>query len=148
MRPDVTRVLGGVAATIAGSLMPELTTPFARATAATSAGILGMIAQEFDRAAARQVEENDAIRQILALAVDVVDEDGLTARCADVLESPPERDYRVSTLKAENDILRGLLIDVHAHAESRDDAAALNLVERIWDELRASTRRRTLKIGG
>lgn len=147
MKPEVPRVLTGLAGTIMSSLSPELGTPFARTNAATTAGLLNMISMEFDGAAARHVEENDALRAILSDGAKLVTDGDLASRLAEVVAAEPKRDYRVSTLKAENDALRALLIDLHMHVESRDDAAANEMDECIWAELRASVVRRTLTRG-
>lgn len=147
MKPEVPRVLTGLAGTIMTSLSPELATLFARMGAATTAGLLTMIAMEFDGAAARHVEENDVLRAILADGAQVVTESELKSRLAELTAGEPDRDYRVSTLKAENDELRAALINLHIHVESRDDTAADEMNERIWAELRTSVARRTLTSG-
>lgn len=141
MKPEVTRVLNGLAETVTDSLGPELATPFARTNAFTTARLMRIAAHEFDRAAARLVEENDAIRALLAEGTRVVDEDALKARCLALAAEVPVRNYRVSTLQAENDLLKAALIDLHIHVEGRDDDAARSIDNRIWDELRASVAR-------
>jgi hypothetical protein len=103
-----------------------------------------MIGQEFDRAAARLVEENAAILAILARAQSSMDDAGLQDRISRELGEIPGQDLHVSALQAENDRLRALLIDVHAAVEGTDGAEAEALDRLIWDELRESTRRRHL----
>ena len=147
MKPEVPRVLTGLAGTIMGSLSPELGTPFARTNAATTAGLLNMIAMEFDGAAARHVEENDVLRAILSDGARLATDGELRSLLEALVAGQPDRDYKVSTLKAENDQLRAALIELHIHVESRDDAAAAEMNERIWAELRASVARRTLTRG-
>lgn len=147
MKPEVPRVLTGLAGTVMRSLSPELATPFARTNAATTAGLLNMIAMEFDGAAARHVEENDVLRAILADGARLATDGELRSLLEALVAGQPDRDYKVSTLKAENDELRAALIELHIHVESRDDAAADEMDERIWAELRASVARRTLTRG-
>jgi hypothetical protein len=133
-----------MAGTLGGQIMPELRTPFGQQTAGLSATLAVLLAQEFDRAASRLVEENIATSAILGDAQPLVTSTDLHERIASALSQPPTTDFRVSSLQARNDDLRKLLIEVHAGVESLpgDDARAMN--ERIWDELRESTRRRHL----
>jgi divalent metal cation (Fe/Co/Zn/Cd) transporter len=133
-----------MAGTLGGQIMPELRTPFGQQTAGLSATLAVLLAQEFDRAASRLVEENIATSAILADAQPLLGSTDLQERIVSALNQPPTTDYRVSSLQTRNDELRKLLIEVHAGVESLpgDDARAMN--ERIWDELRESTRRRHL----
>ncbi len=143
MNPGVPRVLDGVATTLLRSLLPEITTVFGRASAMTSVGLLRMAAYEFDRAAARYVEENDHLRAILHDAATTLEDAELRQRCDSTVATIPARDYRVTTLAAENDALKAVLIDLHAFVETRDDETSVALDARIWDELRASIHRRS-----
>jgi hypothetical protein len=144
MRPDVPRVLNGVAMSLATEVMREVQTPFGQNAVSHAVGLLMMIGQEFDRAAARLVEENAAILAILARAQSSMEEPGLQDRISRELGEIPGQDLHVSALQAENDRLRALLIDVHAGVEAMDGAEAEALDRLIWDELRESTRRRHL----
>jgi hypothetical protein len=133
-----------MAGTLGGQIMTELRTPFGQQTAGLSATLAVLLAQEFDRAASRLVEENIATSVMLGDAQPLLGSTDLQERIASALNRPPTTDYRVSSLQTRNDELRKLLIEVHAGVESLpgDDARAMN--ERIWDELRESTRRRHL----
>lgn len=144
MRPDVPRVLNGIAMNLATRIMPEVGTPFAQNDLSHAAGLLIMIAQEFDRAAARLVEENAAILAILARAQSAIEEPGLQDRISRELSAIPGEDLHVSALLGENDRLRALLIDVHATVEEMAGAEAEALDRLIWEELQESTRRRHL----
>ncbi|MGH2610590.1 MAG: hypothetical protein ACRDHF_16030, partial [Tepidiformaceae bacterium] len=73
----MTRVLNGVAMTLATEVMAEVKTPNAQQTVGLASGLLMIAAQEFDRAAARLVEENSAILAILARAQSSLVEPGL-----------------------------------------------------------------------
>ena len=84
--------------------------------------------------AARLVEENRAIRRLLARG----GEAGLDLAA---LAAGSDDDLRISALKAANDALRAGLIELHAAAEAR---GAAELEAAIWAELRASTERRKL----
>lgn len=144
MRPDVPRVLNGIAMSLSTEVMREVQTPFGQNALSYAAGLLVMIGEEFDRAAARLVEENAAILAILARAQSSLEEPGLQDRIARELGEVPGEDLRVSALQAENDRLRALLVDVHAAVEGTTGAEAEALDRLIWDELRESTRRRHL----
>ena len=146
MKPDVPRVLNGIAMTLAMDIGREVQTPFGQQVISHAAGLLMMAAQEFDRAAARLVEENAAILAILARAQSSMEEPGLQDRITRELGEVPGQDLRVSALQAENDRLRALLIDVHTAVEAVPGAEAEALDRMIWDELRESTRRRHLAL--
>jgi hypothetical protein len=110
-----------------------------------NAALLLAVREEFDRAAARRVEENRALRRLFADAVSVVAGDRLRARLRDAAATE-DTSLLVPDLERRNNELRALLIDLHAHVESLpgDDARALE--DAIWRELRASTERRRLSL--
>jgi hypothetical protein len=96
-----------------------------RANALTLSSMLLVVAAEvWDGAADNLVRENRALAGLLD---DVATED----------------DLRLTTLRAENARLRGLLITVQIAAEQAGDIPRQNA---IWAELRASTERRLLSI--
>lgn len=130
MTPTVPLVLNGLARTLLMDLAPQVSAAYAGQTLQLSGALAMMIAQEFDRAAARLVEENGAIEAILAAA-------GEPAPAAD-------GSLLVSALQARNRELRAALIRVHAAVETRTDPASRDLEARIWAELVESTRRRQL----
>ncbi|KAA0239372.1 MAG: hypothetical protein HUU14_00150 [Dehalococcoidia bacterium] len=147
MRPDTPKVLFGIAGQLIMQIMPEVRTPIAGQTLTLSAALLSMVAQEFDRAASRLVEENRSVRTLLAASRDTVSEQALRSRIDAETADMHEHDFHVSALQAVNDRLRSLLIDVHAAVETTPGEAAAGLNERIWDELKESTRRRHLASG-
>lgn len=147
MRPDVPKVLNGIASTLATQVMPEVRTPFGQQNTGIASQLCFMIAQEFDRAAARLVEENSAILGIFERALPVLGEDPLRDQLQEALATLPATDLRVSALQAENDRLRSLLITLHAQVEQIDTPEGAALNELIWDELRKSTRRRKVTSG-
>jgi hypothetical protein len=103
--------------------------------------VLMMVAEEGDRTAHRLVEENRAIRAILAGAAAAEPPGDLAARLR-TLAIGADDDLRVSALQAANNAVRAALTDLHAHVETRADTAAKALEAAIWSELVASTRRR------
>ena len=147
MRPDPSRVLGGVAATLSTAIMVDAKTPFGAYLAGVAAGLTGTLAVEIERIADRLYRENRALVELLANATPLLgNEMGSRIRSAVAEEAEPPN-ILVSTLVAANDRLRFLLIELHAIVESQSSEAARAMDERIWDELRESTRRRHIGIG-
>ena len=130
MNPTVPIVLNGLARTMLMDLAPQVTVAYAGQTLQLSGALAMMIGQEFERAAARLVEENAAVEAILA---DAGDEFASVAAAR-------ESSLLVSALQARNRELRGALTRLHAQVEGRDSP----LETRIWAELVESTRRRLL----
>lgn len=146
MRPDPAIVLGVISASVAGQV-PETPTPFGQQTLGIAALLSAMLAQDIDRAPARLAEEIRATRKILADAAPVIDDGGLSERISQALARDPLADLHVSALQAEDDLVRTLLVEVHARLEHIPGEAARALLERVWDELRESTRRRHIVTG-
>lgn len=142
MRPSPPRVLSGIATALFTQVLPEIRTPFGNQTVGLAGGLAMMAAEEFDRAAARLVEENAAVLEILHRARGATGDVALETELDGLLGLLPGTDLRVSALQAENDRLRALLIRVHVAVEGREDEDARLLDALIWDELRQSTRRR------
>lgn len=140
MRPDTSRTLQGVALNLLTNVMGETKTPFGQQTVGIAAQLALWVAEECERGADRLVVENKATRELLS--------DGLslsgTARPAveAALATPPAKDFKISSLQAENDALRRGLVELHAAVESAEGSDAHAFNERIWDELVESTKRR------
>jgi hypothetical protein len=145
MVPAVSTVLNGIARAMLMDMLPQASDAYAAQSLQLDAALLMCCAQEFDRAAARLVEENTALVELFTAAAAVVEDpalrDALRARAAD-----DRSDLLVSALHARNRVLRALLIDLQAHVEQLAGAAAQAIDERIWAELAASTRRRQLDL--
>ena len=146
MKPDENLVLADFAARFGGEIAPQVQPAYLAAAIGMSAGILGMIAEDWDRAAARRVEENRAVRGLFADAAALGLEPGLTSRLAALAEGNDD-DLRLSALEAGNEALRAALIELHAAVEAMDGAAAKALNDAIWRELAASTERRRMSAG-
>jgi len=147
MIPKVPRVLSGIAGSLVTRVMPEVRTPFGQQTTGLAAQLTSMIAQEWDRAAARLVDENTALIGIFDRALPLLPENSLRDRLLEASSLVPGSDLRISALEAENDRLRALLIELHAAVEQIENDEARVLDSLIWDELRESTRRRHLVSG-
>jgi hypothetical protein len=135
VKPDIPAVLAELAGLVARNAAPDLD-PAERAGALTlSAALLGMAAEAWDGAAQRLVEENRALRALLA---DAGDRTGANA----ALVGTEGSDLTISALSAANARLRAGLIALHAAVEAEDSPEARALESRIWQELRLSTERR------
>jgi hypothetical protein len=130
MKPGVSRSVANFAGLLRNDIAPELT-GFRAGNAGMMAEMFDMVAQEWDRAAARLVAENAALRAVLARG-------GVTDVPAD------DGDLRISALEAANETLRLRLIDLHIAVEQRNDHAAKSLEEAIWALLRDGVENRRI----
>ena len=142
MKPDAGRVLNGVAVSLMTKVAPEVRTPFGQQLAGLSAVLLRVVATESDRMADRLSVENAGVAAILADAAGVVSDASLAERARAAAEEGTPPDLRVSTLQGINDRLRAILVEVHAAIEDTPGEEARAMEERVWEELRESTRRR------
>ena len=145
MRPDPSRALEGVATALLTALAAEVRTPFGQSQAQIAGVINAILAHELDGLADRLASENTAVSAILREALPLLDRDVARA-VEDALALVPP-DIRVSSLQRVNDALRAALVDAHAAVESLPVPEASAVNERIWDELRESTRRRHIEVG-
>jgi hypothetical protein len=145
MIPDVPTVLNGIVRATAMELAPEITSSYGTLNVQLMSALLMMIGQEFDRATARLVDENHALRDLFRAGVDVVADEELRQRLREATEAPTTT-LRVSDLQERNRELRGLFVQLHAHVETLTSPAARALDERLWKELALSTQRRALDL--
>ncbi len=124
MTPQVPAVLAELAQLLMRNAVPGVPDAERASALGLSAMLLGIAAETWDGAAHNLVQENRALRTLLALT----GEDG---------------DLHLSILRAENERLRGLLIDAQIAAETAGDTARQDA---IWAELLASTERRLLSV--
>ena len=137
MKPDIPAVLAELAGLVARNAVPDVD-PAERAGAlGLSAALLGMAAEAWDGAAQRLVDENRALRALLARAGDRA---GRDAWLADGVDD----DLRISALSTANARLRAALVDLHVAVERDPSSEARALEAEIWDELRRSTERRLM----
>ena len=134
MKPSVPEAACDLAARLRSDIVPELT-GFRAGNVAMTAAMLDMIGEEWDRAAARLFEENAATRDLLTRGAKLT---------GDMPPTPSAMDLRISTLEAENAVLRTALIALQASLEKRDDEASAALDRDIWAELGRSVERRRI----
>lgn len=133
MTPSVPAVLAEIAGLAVRNAQPDIPPAERASSLGLSAALLAMAAEVWDGTAARLVEENRAVRALLARGGEV----GLDFAA---LAAGDDGDLRISALQAANDALRAALIELHAAAESQGAALEAD----IWAELRASTERRKM----
>jgi hypothetical protein len=124
MTPDVPSVLSELAQLVLRNAGPDVPDGERANALGLSSMLLAVAAEVWDGAAEHLVQENRALAALLG-------------------DTAAESDLRLSTLRAENGRLRGLLIEAHIAAEQAGDAAR---GDAIWAELRASTERRKLSV--
>jgi len=141
VKPDVGTVLDVVAGKLLVEIAPAVEAGYKRNSVALTGLLLGMVREEWERGAARRVEENAALRALFGRAARVVTDSGLRARLESAAATR-EQSYLISELEKGNQVLRALLIELHAHVESLATPQARALEDEIWRELVTSTERR------
>jgi len=145
MKPDVDVTLQLIAASLMTEVAPKISDDYIQRNSMLTAMLLQIAAEEWDRAAARRVEENDAMRRLFAEAAPEIEDRDLRARL-EAASGEEEESLRISDLNRSNDRLRTLLIELHAHLEEIDSDTARRIEAAIWQELRVSTERRALSL--
>jgi hypothetical protein len=145
MKPDVDLMLQLIAASLMTEIAPKISDDYTQRNSMLTAMLLQNAAEEWDRAAARRVEENGALRRLFAEVAPEIGDPGLRARL-EAASGEEEESLRISDLNRSNDRLRTLLIELHAHLEEIDSDTARRIEATIWQELRVSTERRALSL--
>lgn len=122
----------------------ELTTAYERSNAAGVGLLLGQLRNQLEGAVALLLEENNALTRLFADAAGQLDDVELCGRLAEAARGG-EVEFRVPPLRARNEALRALLVDLHAHVER---VGHVGLETRIWQELAASVQRRERQAAG
>ena len=145
MKPDAGKLLEIVAGKLLLEIAPNVQPSYRQSSVGLTGMLLGMVREEFERAAARRVEENEALRALFARAAKALADTDLRGRL-EMAAAGVDESLLVSRLDASNDALRGLLIELHAHVEEQPAGWARALDAEIWRELVASTERRRLSL--
>lgn len=143
MKPDVQRFIEVTAMYLIGQLAPTLGAKYDQSNVMTLGALLAVLGEEFERASARRVEENRALRQLFSQAVPVVRDDALRTKLEEAAAGE-DGSLLVSHLERENSRLRALLIALHDHVEQQATPEAKRIESAIWEELVRSTERRRL----
>lgn len=146
MKPDVQRLLDVTAAHLMMRTAPMLPAGgYEQSSVAGLAALLMCVREEYERAAARRVDENAELRALFGRHADAVEDAELAGRLS-AAAAGSDPGLRIPELEAENAALRGLLIELHAHVEALDSEPARAAEAGIWRELVASTERRKLAL--
>jgi hypothetical protein len=146
VKPEASHALERLMQALLAEVAPALQPAYRQASVAIQAMMVGAIREELDRAAARRVDENRALRRLFAEAAPVVEDAALRERVGAAAASA-DASLLVPELEAGNRALRSLLIELHAHVETLAGDAARRVEAAIWRELAASTERRKLALG-
>jgi hypothetical protein len=145
MKPAPTQVLEVLALGLMTDVADHVADGYRRSTLQITAALLLAVREEFDRAVARRVDENRALRTLFNAARPVIEDDRLRARLVEAAATE-DPSLLVPDLERANAELRALLIDLHVHVETLQGDEARTLNAAIWSELRASTDRRRLSL--
>ena len=143
MRPKIEAVCQTMAADLIMRVIPAISPTYHQGTVGMIASILSIIGEEWDRAASRRTEENDAIREIFRDAVPQVNDAKLKSRLV-ALADTQDHDLHISALEKNNCELRAALIELQAQMETQSGPDARRIETAIWKELLESTLRRRL----
>lgn len=143
MKPDLQVALQKLSQTLLTQIAPAVGVDYLQRNTALAAIMLQVVAEEWDRAAARRVEENAAMRKLFGEARAVVADASLGQLLAEEAAGA-DAILRIAALDAANKRLRALLIDLHAHVETLATPEARRVEDAIWAELRRSTERRAI----
>jgi hypothetical protein len=146
MKPEPSHALERLMQALLTELMPAVQPAYRQASVGAQAMMIASVREELDRAAARRVEENRALRSLFAEAAPVVTDAALRARL-DAAAQETDASLLVPALEEGNRALRSLLVELHAHVEGLAGEAARRIEAAIWRELAASTERRKLGLG-
>lgn len=146
MKPDLGRFLGVAAQHLMTRTAPALPAGYEQSSAAALGAMMLAFGQEAERAAARRIEENGALRTLFADAAPHVEDAALATRLEQAAASR-ELSFMVSDLQAANAELRALLIELHERVETLGTSEARRIDAAVWRELARSTERRRLLMG-
>ncbi len=146
MKPDAGKLLAVAAGHLMMRTAPALGPGYEQSSVAGLAALLKAAGEEFERGAARRVEENTELRRLFGEGAGACENPDLCGRLAEAAAGSDES-LLLSELERSNAGLRELLIELHAHVETLDSDAARGLERAVWRELLASTERRKLGLG-
>ncbi|MBR0799645.1 hypothetical protein JQ615_30165 [Bradyrhizobium jicamae] len=141
MIPRGAEAIGRLAQRITNDLIPKAPDAYTIADLGLITALLGMIAQDFDRAADLLVSQHEAVCPILREAAARMAGSDLASRIEATLAQAPTS-LRISDLSARSDATLRLMIEAHAAVEVAADAGAnwaKRLDEAIWRFLEAQT---------
>ncbi|MFP8873531.1 MAG: hypothetical protein VCB42_03130 [Myxococcota bacterium] len=145
MKPELDRFLEVAAVHLLTRSAPALA-GYEQSSVMTLGMMLTAAREEAERAAARRIEENAALRELFSEASGVVELPALRERLTAAAQGG-EESFLISDLESGNAALRQLLIELHVAIEDQGGDAARAIERKIWSELSLSTERRKLSLG-
>ena len=136
MKPSPELVLNQTFAKIAMEMGPALPAGYGQGSATTTAVLLLMVAQEFDRAADIRVRENCVMRALFADAAKSV-EAALAASLA-AAAGVRDEDLTIAALDRVNGDLKSLLIELQVWAEQKGERTLELRILRFLSEAAAA----------
>ncbi|MFI5315405.1 MAG: hypothetical protein ACHQ6T_06880 [Myxococcota bacterium] len=141
MKPDVGKLLEIISGKLLFEIAPNVQPSYRQSSVGLTGMLLGMVREEWERSAARRVDENAALRALFARAAAQISDTDLRRRL-EAAAAGADADLRISELDRTNGELRALLIELHAQVETLAAPWARAVEDEIWRELVASTERR------
>lgn len=138
MTPEVDGMINTTAMRLMMHVFPNLPQGYSQGSANLTGMLLMFAAQQFDGAAELRVQENAALRKLLAKA-------GSFAELADV---PSAGSVKISALNAENHALKRELIKLHAAVEEAKGEGARTLEREILAFLADMSDKRRVHLPG
>jgi hypothetical protein len=136
MKPSPELVLNQAFAKIAMEMGPALPPGYGQGSATTTAVLLLMVAQEFNRAADIRAKENRVMRALFADAAKGIG--GALSAKLDAVVGVRDEDLTVSGLDRVNGELKQLLIELQTHAEQAGDRVLELRILRFLSEAAAA----------
>ena len=147
MTPPVPAVLALLAERIRDDVLPVMGDSYGGQQMQRSLMLLQAVSEEFDRAAARRVEEITALQTLFEQAAAGVEAPELARALRDATDARADftpATLSISALDQQLQALRALLITLQIWTERCDTPQAQALGQAIWRELRRGTERRQL----
>jgi hypothetical protein len=141
MKPDTDFMLRAIAAELGSRIYPDVETSYGKANLEQIIQILVALAEDFDTAASRRIEENQQIRGLFEEALNSVGDDDLKMRLEKAVNET-ETDFRISALDTINQNLFSLLKELHEHVETLEGDEEHKLERAIWQVLQMKIMRR------
>ena len=145
MKPDVPKLLEVLSARLLFDVAPNVQPSYRQQSVGLTGILLTMVKEETERAAARRVEENAALRALFGRAATQLGDGELKRKLAEAAASR-DPSLLLTELERANAELRALLIELHAQVEEQSAPWARALDAEIWRELAVSTERRRLSL--
>ena len=141
MKPDTDFLLRAIATELGKKIYPNIKADYDRANLEQIIQLLVALAEDFDTAASRRIEENQQLRLLFSEKTGFVKDDDLKKRILEAAAGT-ENDYKISALDKSNQNLFTLLNELLAHVETLEGDEASEVENAIWQSLQMKIMRR------